>query len=151
MTRRAAGVTLVVYAVIFSINLAVLWLIVPAAGRDLARHDPSAAIDLLVAVSALALILIVLYSFAAFLIAGVHANEERVWVRRPLGVHEVKRSDLAAIQLGHSVQPLAGGMQIYQFIRHDGVEAFHIQKGPYSPADVLALATYLGIPFQTRS
>ena len=151
MTRRAAAVTLVVYAFIFGGNLAALWLIVSSAGRNLARHDPFAAIDLVVAIVSLALILIVLYSFAAFLIAGVNANEERVWVRRPLGAREVQRSDLAAIREGKSMQPLARGMQIYQFIGRDGVEAFHIQKGPYSPADVLALATYLGVPLQTRA
>src|SRR5207302_1498055 len=38
VTRRAAVVTLVVYAFILGGNLAALWLIVPCDGRDLARH-----------------------------------------------------------------------------------------------------------------
>jgi len=151
VTRRAAVVTLVVYAFILGGNLAALWLIVPGVGRDLARHDPFAAVDLLVAFVALALVLIVLYSLAVFLVLGINANEERVWVRRPLGVREVNRSDLAAIRAGRSTQPLSRGTGIYQFIRRDGVEAFHVQKAIYAPGDVFAPATYLRVPLQSAA
>src|SRR5437899_330797 len=150
MTARALTVTLTIYSLILGGNLFVLLVFGRRIGGDFAPPGTSAltALDLVVSFIALAIILIMVYAFAALAMLRVTANAEEVRVPRPFGARHVERSDLAAIRVGRLTQPLAGGTQVYRFVRHDGREAFHVQKAVFEPADVLALANYLRVPLE---
>jgi hypothetical protein len=150
MTKRALSVTLLVYLFILTGNLLVLFFISRAIDSDFAAPAPDAlaAIDIFVGLVALTLACIVLYAFLALAMMQITANAERVWIPRPLGARQVKRSDLAAIRVGRLRAPLARGTQVYRFIRRDGSEAFHVQKGVFSQGDFLALADFLKVPLE---
>lgn len=150
MTARAVTVTLTVYSLILGGNLVVLVVLIRRLGGDLASPGPGAltALELFVSLIALAFILIMIHALAAVAMMRVTANDEEVRVPRPYGARHVERAALAAIRLGRLPQPLAGGTEVYRFIRHDGSEAFHIQKAVFLPADVSALANYLNVPLE---